>query len=511
MRRFLGAALAALAVFMARPALGQEPAPKTDAERLADLEKKLADQQKEIDALQKDKAAKKPEEKPGEKPATEDKREDKTEIGWKDGFFIKGKLGGSDYEIRPRARIQLDYRAFPHAAVNDAFNQPVKQDQFLIRRARVGFGGKFNVFTFELDVDPTRNVPTGLPLGDFWFQWNVQDEFKIRFGHYKCPFDLEDFATSDLYLPCVERPMITGSGNQLAPDYLPGVHVTGQVNKMVTYWLGVSNQTDSNAFGTAGTPGAGAAGKAPTNPPPASNISGDPLTSTRIELTIPDSGFYVGGGAIWANRAGLQNGFAMTTPGQFTWMSPIFVRGWDQRYEFDVAFYKGPFFIQGVFAYASQERWRVLDDHSNGTGLVTQGWAITAGFMFAGPPKGVTHPVSEPFKDWQVGSFDIERKKSARNVGAELIVRIEEAQQDDTHGGRRGQGAVPAQPQTRGGADIVRGNDCRAVTFGLNLYPIENVKFMADYVYLRIGDQNRSEKPHDRFANEFLFRAQLEF
>ncbi|MBI3723295.1 hypothetical protein HY251_04975 [bacterium] len=170
MKKRFGVALAALA-FLVTPARAQEkgdpPTPRSDAERLAELEKKVSEQQRELDALEKDRKAK---EKPiDEKPGVpgEEKKEGRKDILFKDGFLLQGKLGGSEYEIRPRARIQLDYRAFPHAAVNDAFNQPVKQDQFLIRRARVGFGGKFNVFSFELDVDPTRNVPTGLPLGDF--------------------------------------------------------------------------------------------------------------------------------------------------------------------------------------------------------------------------------------------------------------------------------------------------------------------------------------------------------
>ena len=50
-----------------------------------------------------------------------------------------------------------------------------------------------------------------------------------------------------------------------------------------------------------------------------------------------------------------------------------------------------------------------------------------------------------------------------------------------------------------------------AWTTGLNLYLQENVSFMFDWVYLRFGDRTRAERPHARYANELLFRAQLEF
>jgi hypothetical protein len=40
---------------------------------------------------------------------------------------------------------------------------------------------------------------------------------------------------------------------------------------------------------------------------------------------------------------------------------------------------------------------------------------------------------------------------------------------------------------------------------------MENVKFMADYVHARIGDQSTAERGHSRYADELLFRAQLEF
>lgn len=84
---------------------------------------------------------------------------------------------------------------------------------------------------------------------------------------------------------------------------------------------------------------------------------------------------------------------------------------------------------------------------------------------------------------------------------------------DDARGGRRldPTTGLPATPTTAANAAKVKGNDAKAVTVGLNLDVIENVRIMADYVHIRIGDQSRAEKAHSRQADEFLMRAQLEF
>src|SRR5262249_43701764 len=145
--------------------------------------------------------------------------------------------------------------------------------------------------------------------------------------------------------------------------------------------------------------------------------------------------------------------FPGTTPGQFQFFTPVQVRGWTQRYTFDVAYYSGPFFAKGAFGYASQERWRVLADHSNGTALITQGADVVAGGMFWGPPASASHPLSVPFQDWQLLSMDTVVKRNSRNVGAEIVLMAEWLSIAEARGGRKGQGGVPAMPSTAADAD----------------------------------------------------------
>jgi phosphate-selective porin len=502
---------------------GAAPAAGNEGDRLQKLEQRIEEQEREIQELKRENEAKDLKKKPGidEKGAVQEASAKKPsdpqfEWGYDSGFFVKGTIHDMPFDLRPVGRIQLDYRAFPHSSANDVYQNKPPQDEFLLRRARVGFLGTFSVFGFDLEVDPTRNSSTQLLLGDCWFQYQQFPEFVIRFGHFKSPFGLEDGMTSDNYTWFVERPMIVGSGTSLAPDFHPGVMVYGTFGAekfgkgFFQYYLAAQNQTQNNVVG-----------------------SGDPMTTARLASAIGEL-FLVGVSARWENRSGLPPvsnvgtaattppaavtatnasatnlSFAGLTPGQYQFFAPVFVRGWTQAYNIDASYYDGPFRVKAEFGYASQERWHVLADHSSATGLVTQGGVLTAGWLFWGPPKGIDHP-SFPFKDWQLFSMESEITRT-RNVGCEILATLEWMSIGQTHGGRFGQNGRPAAPSTAPNADKVRGNDCKTIGLGMNLFAMENVKFSADWYHLRIGDEARAEKAHTRFADEFLFRAQLEF
>jgi hypothetical protein len=457
-----------------------------DRERIASLEGALAAQQLKIDALEKRVAAA-----PTVPSAVDEAKKTSPsapqfEWGYNEGFFVRGQIHDATYEIRPRARLQLDYRAFPHSSANDVYQQKPPQDEFLVRRARVGFDGSFTqYFAFDFEADPSRNSSTQLLLGDFWFEFRpLANELRFRFGHFKTPITLDDGMTSDLYLDMVERPMIVGSGNQLAPDFRPGAEVYGAfAGGVLKYWISCQNQPDS-----------------------ATVASGDPLSCARLASEF--LGIELGVGGCWENRSGrpadkvapsgTQLGLSGQTPGQFQFFAPVQVRGWTERYEVDLSVYEGPLFARGELGYVKEERFRVLADHTNGTDLSVWGATGTFGFLFWAPVGKRDQPLAVPFQDWQFFSLDAIKRKNGRNVGLELVTRLEYVSFDYA----RSRHATD---------DQIAPNDCRAVSVGLNLFPIENVRFMADWVHLRIGDQARAEKAHSRFADEFLMRAQLEF
>jgi phosphate-selective porin len=466
-----------------------------NAARLNELEKKVAEQQREIEALKQARpaapAAPAIDEKSGAEAAATKTAPPKFEWGFNDGFFVSGELNGTGYSIRPRARIQLDYRAFPHSDQNLAYPHPIPEDQFLVRRARFGFDGNFGVFKFDFEADPTRSG--NVPLGDFWLQYSQFEAFQVRAGHFKAPFTLEDGMTADIYLETIERSMIGGSGNTVAPDFHPGAEVFGVLaDGLFNYFLAAQNQADSNTV----------------------TATGDPLVTARVESDV-EKELFVGVSSLFTRLGGpIQTSFPGRTPGQFQFFNPVSVRGWEQAYNFDAALYHGPFWMMFEAIWAQQERLRVLADGTNGTPLVTQGGEVTVGWMFFGPSRDSAAPHGDPFDEWQLFSMDIQKRKNARNVGLELLVRLEWMDLEDARGGRRFTSATEttvATPSTAANAAKVKGNDCKALTVGLNLDATENVRFMADYVHLDIGDKSRAERAHSHQADEFLFRAQLEF
>jgi len=462
--------------------------PASRSAQLDELERRVAEQEKQLDALRASEATEAPKTTP--KDAVSAEEQPKLELGYKDGFFLKGKIFGGDYEVRPRAKIELDYRAFPHAAQNDLFLHPVPQDEFLLRRAWLGFSGRFSVFSFDLELNLAAPT-TQLLLGDFWFQYDGYDAFKVRFGHLRVPFGLEDGITPFMWTDTIERAMVIGSGQTVAPDLRPAVQVFGKLaDGLFNYWFGAANQQDTNTA-----------------------ITGDPLAFARVESDVAKTVF-VGASGLWTRLGGpVQSSFAGKTPGQFQFFAPVNVRGREQVYGVDAAIYRGPFWFAAEYVWAQQERQRVVAGGADGTPLITQGGYATVGYMFLGPPSDSKGP-HKVFEGWQLFSGDIERKKAARNVGLEVLARFEWMSLDQARGGRHWTSVAkttPALSSTAPDAASVKGDDAKGATLGLNLDAIENVRFMVDYIHLWFGDQTRAERPHSRQADELLFRAQLEF
>jgi hypothetical protein len=488
-----GIGIAALVTLSASAARGQDRVtPDKDSRdtRLEALEKKLADQEKEIQDLKKrtpDKSAKPGSDVPAPKAGVDmeqSPQDARFEWGYDDGFYVKGMFGGQPYQIRPAARLQLDYRVYAGA-------EAVKTDQFVLRRTRVGFNGTFGVFGFQFDVDPPRQAGTanGIPLGDFWFQYQGMDELKLRFGHYKTPFDLDDGMTSDLRIDMIERSMIGGSGNQTAPDYRPGAEVFGSVfNKMFSYWASIQGQNDSN-----------------------SQTTFQPLYCTRLQADV--AGLTIGAGAIFEKRVGLgtalQTSFPLDTPAQFRFFNGVGVRGWDRRVDVDSAYFFGPFWVKAGYLAAAQERHHVLANGASGKQLWTEGFWGDLGVLLWGPPSSVPKPHVMPFEGWQLMSLDTKRTLNDRWSGLEFVLRAEWVRSDDGDG-KDTNGAFTPPSRTPNAANV-DGNQAWATTVGLNFAPIENVKFMIDWVHLRIGDATTSERPGLHHNDEFLFRAQCEF
>lgn len=397
-----------------------------------------------------------------------------------DGELVEltAKLGRYTLTLHPRAGVQTDLRAYP---AQDA--RP--DDKFLVRRARVGLDGTLGDFAFVVQVQVQRS-PT--QLIDAWVQWQRWDELRLRFGHFKTPFSLDNGPTGgDFTTDFIERPMVIGSGRALAPDFHLGAESLGTLaGGHLRYWLSVQNQPDSSEV-----------------------RSSDFMYCARLEgLAGP---FSLGGGGIWEWHPEGEPSFAGLTPGQFEFFTPVTVAGLWQRYEVDATCYTGPVFARLELAYAEQERRGVLAGRRDGTPLCTQGGELTLGWMVGGKRAGAG-PSLEPLDGWSWLSWDVLKRRDRRQAGLELLARLEWMRLDDRRGGGRLANGQRAPEATGAQAPNVAGAECTALSLGVNFNPIETVRFSVNYAHLWFSDRRRAERAaDDRQSDELLLRAQLDF
>ncbi len=473
--------LAAVAVAFAwSPSVSAQEQPAPGAAdlgaRVQELERQLEEQRRLLDELRLElrRDAEPPPAVAAEEPAITHA------WGWKDGVYLHGKIGELPYELRPIGRIQLDHRVHARTASNAAVPHAIPRSRFLVRRARIGFSGAISDFGFLMEVDTTRN---GLPLGQFFFQYQRFELARLRFGHFRAPFAHENGVLGTNQLPFLERSMIIGSGNAAAAAFAPGAMVLGSVRKgLLSYWLAAQNQVDSN-----------------------DTVTSDPMASARVETAF--SGLVLGASAtVMRHGDRSQQSITGVTPAQYRFFAPVDVRGWDQRYGLDVAFFHGPFFAMAEYALVHQEREKVLASGEDGASFLVQGAYLGAGLIFWGPDDGAPH--ARPFESWRLLP-DATRPRQGRFAGAELVARVEWIELDDGRGRRFG--AATAAPSRAANAQNIKGTDARAVTVGVNVFPVENVRLSLQWSRVRVGDQGRAAHDRTRYDDEVVMRAQLDF
>lgn len=471
-------AVAALCALAGRASAQEPPPPGDDQElrqRLNELERRLDEQARELDALRARDPGQQP---PGQTPASE---KHPIEWAWKDGFYVHGEWGGAKYELRPIGRIQLDYRVFARNDPNEQIPHPVPEDQFLIRRARVGFSGAFGDFGFVLEADPDRG---GIKLGVAYLQWQTFQELRVQLGHFRTPFALENGMMGTNQHPLLERSMIIGSGNAAAPGFSPGAMVWGTLAKAFSYYVSAQNRVDSNQ-----------------------QVTSDPLLGARLQLEVQD--FMLGASGVMVRQGGgVQDSVTGLTPAQYRFFNAVSVEGQDLRGGVDVSWFHGPLFAMAEYAYLEQERRRVLGGR-DGSPFAVQGAYVAAGFVFWGPDRDQPHAL--PLQNWTLLP-DLDRPRKGRFAGAELVLRLEWMSLDDRNGGRgfEANGAA-SSPSRAAGAGNIKGTDARALSLGFNLFPIENVRFSVQWSHVRVGDHGRAPDDSSRWQEEVILRGQIDF
>jgi len=130
--------------------------------------------------------------------------------GWADHFFLASSDGR--FKLTLEGQMQVRY-------IYNYHDQPDRHRQgWEVTRASLRFHG--HVFspdiTYYLRIDPTRNEPglvTGLYfLNDAWIRYALNDDWSVRVGQFKLPFNREELVSSSYQL-AVERSLVNEAMN----------------------------------------------------------------------------------------------------------------------------------------------------------------------------------------------------------------------------------------------------------------------------------------------------------
>jgi phosphate-selective porin OprO and OprP len=170
----------------------------------------------------------------------------------KDGGFTLESANGRN-GISLIGRMHLDYRsndAYETGRGDDRDTQSLA-DQFELRRARMGFKGKF-AKDFKYEV--VASLPGTASVDVAFLDWAKFDAFQIRTGKFKQPFGLEELTSSN-NIGLMERSYV----NQTSPAKKLGFQVMGSPKAGFTYALSTYQVRDTELNISGGDRASGAA------------------------------------------------------------------------------------------------------------------------------------------------------------------------------------------------------------------------------------------------------------
>jgi phosphate-selective porin OprO/OprP len=164
--------------------------------------------------------------------------------GWNEGFFIQS--ADKSFQLRITGQIQADFRGFltpvdTSTTDNGAVaGSPItgSPDTFLIRRARLGIEATMmDHYEFRLLPD-FAGITVSRSITDAYLNVHYWDEFQFESGKFKQPFSYEQLI-QDRYVPTLERSMM----DQLVPQRDEGVMIHGHklFGDRFDYAVAVSN------------------------------------------------------------------------------------------------------------------------------------------------------------------------------------------------------------------------------------------------------------------------------
>ena len=371
--------------------------------------------------------------------------------------FPPPSLRAGEFRVDLRVRFHFDVRGLD--------TDPVGEDDFIWRRARVAIEGRiYDDLEYEVDTD-LRD--TEHPWRDVFLNYRRFEEAEFRVGRFKVPFG-RDQLTSVFANSFINRSLI---GSQLSPGRDIGAVVHGQLGGGKVNYSGGWFDSDGDNVRFSEDLEANEFEEAPVDGLIAGRIELSPWEATRGLARRVHFGFNTTVGDVAPGLFGLRG---RMTDG-FVFFDPVYVSGRRLRLGVDGLWTPGPVSVQAEYNRVSDQR--------NGQGLgdvdlpdvIAQGWYLSGTWVVTGERKAGGVEPGQPFPLHGAGAF-------------ELAARIEEMRFSSA-----GTGGEP--PFTNPRAANILPNRDRVLTLGGNWYLNRFGRMAFNAVRESIQDPLRSPLP----------------
>ena len=382
---------------------------------------------------------------------------------------------GEDLHVDLRARAAFDWRGF---------DPDVDEDLYDLNVLRVGLKGELTRhFDFEIERELDSDGEW-TDWKDVYLNWDTFDAASVRGGRFKMPFGFEqNLSRTDLDF--IYRSRIS---TQLTPARDRGVTVYGRaLDRGLTYEVGYFDSDGD--IGKLEEPQFDTGEETRLGPTYAARVTGAVLRP----LVGPDAALRsVRVGAAYTNGRlpeGL-NSLRGETPYGFDYFEPVYVKGRRQRLGFELDWTPGPTSVRAEWIQTREDRdGQGLGDRDLSDVLGT-GWYVSGTWIVTGQDKDQ--------------NISMRRAVIRGGPGAiELGVRY------DVLG--FGSASKEGPPQRNPRAEHILENSDRIWTAGVNWYPMEHVKVVANAIHEDFEDSQRTPKAGETSFWSGVMRLQIVF
>jgi phosphate-selective porin len=355
---------------------------------------------------------------------------------------------------------RLDFRTRLQALSRES-EAPIDGDgsTFDLARRRVGVEGRV---AGDLDFQVEYEIGDDEPWRDVFANYRRYDALRVQAGKFKVPFSLDE-NTGSANLDFVYR---SRAATQLAPGRDRGVMVHGRVlDRLLRYEAGLFAHDGRNArtknpehvFGETTA---------------AARLMVYPFGNHKSLLNDVQVGVALTTSDVPEGISGLRGRTAMDSS---FYAADFWVRGGRQRVGLEGRWRPGPFSLKAEYIRVTTERLGQSVEDTDLSPLVANGWYLSGTWLVTGEKK--------------TAGGDVPRLPLLRGgVGAvEVAARVE-----NLWFGSLGSGEEPSWSPR---ADVLRRNGDRALTFGVNWFPIRTVKVQANVIREVILDPSRGPLP----------------